>query len=84
MSEIIHPKLRQALANDAALDSRLDVVETSGGGSPDASSIAITPDPSIELDSDDVEQAVDELAADTHALNNMQALNLQYQILRDA
>ena len=63
--------------------------ETSSGGSvefdpADGDDVEITPNTSIGLEASNVGDAIDELAADIHAIKNMPSLALHYQLLRDA
>ena len=47
-------------------------------------SIAITPDPGIELDGGSLAETIVELAGDIHEINNLTSLSLNYQMQRDS
>ena len=49
------------------------------GATQTLSDLAVNPDPAIGLEADDAEEAIDELAADIHDLNNGPDLVLLFQ-----
>ena len=62
------------MADDFTNPELLQLVAQSGGSATDPAQIVIEPDATIGLEADDVDEAIDELAADIHAMNNMQDL----------
>lgn len=60
------------------------LVNVSSSSQNDATEITISPDPSISLEADDVDEAITELAGDIHDLNNMPSITLNYALQRNA